>query len=228
MIITVANSREDCGRSMIVINTAVIRALVGRTVLLVDINPAKSTFNWSEERARANIQPVIAARSIKGKQLKEEFSALRDQYNDILIDTDWRASTGNQAALELADLAIVPVAPGEGSIDNLKEMVRRIKIARRTNPNLWTLVVIVGAHDVVPIFELDEIRNYVSKLRFTSLAGTVIRDHPSLQQAFEERLSIFEFKPADHRAIAEMHDLYRTQKMRRVMLPSLARLQRCA
>jgi chromosome partitioning protein len=160
--------------------------------------------------------------------LKARFGDLRADYNDILIDTDWRDTTGNQDALELADMVIVPIAPGEGSVDSLKQMVRRIKIARRVNPNLWTLVVIVRAQQIVPLSELDAIRRYVGKLPATTLVGTVIHEHPSLQSAFAERLSIFEYKPADPRAVAEMHDLYRAQKMRRVVLPSISRLQRCA
>jgi len=228
MIVTVSNNLEGVGRSTIAVNSAVMRSLVGHSVVLIDIDPKKASFEWSEARKRAGILPHIPACSIKSKHLKSQFAELSANYIDVVIDTDWRDTTGNATALELSDMVIVPITPGEGSVDNLKEMVRRIKIARRTNPNLWTLIVIVRAPKVVPLFELDAIRNYVGKLPATTLVGTIIRDHQSVQLAFAEHLSIFEYKPADARAIAEMHDLYRAHKMRRAVLPSISRLQRCA
>lgn len=226
MIITITSNRKEAGKSTIAINNAVMRTLVGRPVLLIDIDPNKASYEWSEERKRANIEPAIAACSIKSKHLKERFAELSAKYIDVLIDTDWRNTAGNQIALELADMAIVPVAPGEDSVNALKQMVKRIKIARRANPRLWTLVVIARARQLVSIPELDAIRHYVAKLPATTLAGSIIHERPSLRHAFAEQLSIFEYKPADARAIAEMHDLYRAQKMRRTVLPSITRLQR--
>jgi chromosome partitioning protein len=228
MIITVAGNKEGVGKSTIAINVAALRTLVGHTVLLIDIDPKKSSFEWSEKRNDANIRPKISACSITGKHLKAEFERLAPGYNDVLIDTDWRNTKGSQDALELADMAVVLIQPGDDSLISLKQMVRRIKVARRSNPDLWALMVIVRAQDTPPICELDEIRRYLSKIPLATLAGTIIHERISVQKAFSEHLSIFEYKPADTRAIAEMHDLYRAQKMRRTALPSLARLQRCA
>ena len=226
MIITIASNCEDVGKSIIATNTAVLRTLVGRSALLIDIDPKRKSFEWAERRKQASVQPTIAASSLKGKHLKQKFAELSAKYIDVIIDTDWRNTTGNQVALELADMVIVPVAPGEGCVDNLKQMVRRIKAARKSNPSLWTLIVIVRAKQVVPIMELDSIRCYVDRLPSTALAGTVIREHLALHEAFSGNLSIFEYKPADQQAIAEMHNLYRAQKLRRAVLPSITRLQR--
>jgi len=55
MIITVASSSEGVGKSIIAVNVAVLRALVGRSVLLLDIDPKKSSFEWSKQRDDADI-----------------------------------------------------------------------------------------------------------------------------------------------------------------------------
>jgi chromosome partitioning protein len=224
MIITVASNRVGAGKSTIAINIATLRTLVGRRVLLIDLDPKKSICRWSEARNGANIQPKIPACSIKGKHLRTEFERFTSRYNDVLIDTDWRNTTGKQTALEISDMVVVPIEVSDKGLVELKQMIRNIKAARRTNPDLWALVVIARAQDELRIGELDKIRNYVEKLPSTALAGTMIRERASLQQALSEGLSIFEYKPADACAIAEMHDLYRAQKMRRSGVPSLWRL----
>jgi chromosome partitioning protein len=226
MIITVANNQEGIGRSTIAVNIAAVRRLVGRTVLLIDLDPKKSSFAWSEARNSANIQPQIPACVIKGKHFETKIAPLISGYNDVLIDTDWRNTKGAQDALSMSDMVIVPIRIGNDCVDDLKHVIRRVKVARRTNPDLWVLVVIVRTEGALPIAELDKIRNYIAKIPSTALAGTVIRERASLQQAFSEGRSIFEYKPADPHAVAEMHDLYRTQKMRRTCLPSLSRLQK--
>jgi cellulose biosynthesis protein BcsQ len=130
--------------------------------------------------------------------------------------------------LEIADMVVVPLAIDGDSVEDLKLVVRRIKVARRANPDLWTLVVITHAEGALPISELDKIRHYIGKIPLAALAGTVIRKRGALQQAFSEGLSIFEYKPADPLAMAEMHDLYRAQKRRHARVPSLSQLQKHA
>jgi len=228
MIITVANNREGIGRSTIAVNIATLRAMVGRTVLLIDLDPKKSSLEWSRARDSANIQPQIPARSIMGKHLEAEIGGMVSGYNDILIDATWRNTRGVQVALEIADMVVVPVVVDGDSVEDLKQVVRRIKVARRTNPDLWALVVITHAEGVLPISELDKIRHYIGKIPSAALAGTVIRKRGALQQAFSEGLSIFEYKPADPLAMAEMHDLYRAQKRRHARVPSLSQLQKYA
>lgn len=227
MIITVASNVQGVGKTLIATNIAILRILAGHRVRLVDITPQQTCAKWCEERNASGTTPSIPVKSAKGKQLKEEFNGICAGYNDVIIDTDWRNSTGNLAALELSDMVVVPLMPGDGAVENLKPMIRRIKTARRTNPNLWALVVIARVPDSLSLFQLDAIRRYIAKLPSTTLAGTIIHERDTLAAAGAEHLSIFEYKPADARAIAEMHDLYRAQKMRRTALPSLSRLQRC-
>jgi len=226
MILTVASNKKGVGKSTIATNIAAMRALLNRDVLLLDVTPQKSSYDWAQKRKQAGIEPRMVSASILGKNLRDELPALAGGYTDVVIDTDWRNTEGRQAALELADMVVVPIEPVEGCVDLLRLLVRRIKAARKVNPGLWTLIVIVRAPDALPFVRIDEILTYIAKLPYTTLAGTAIREQLSLQKAFEECLSIFEYKPADERAIAEMRDLYRAQKMRRTVLPSLSRLQR--
>lgn len=226
MILTVANNKKGVGKSTIATNIATMRALLNREVLLLDITPQKTAYDWVVKRKQVTGLPHVESTSILGKHLQRTFPALAKGYTDIIIDTDWRNTVGRQDALELADMVIVPIEPTEDCVETLKKFVRRIKAARKVNPSLWTLIVITRATGSIPFSRLDEILAYVGKLPHTSLVGTVIREQESLQRAFAECLSIFEYRPADEKAIAEMRDLYRAQKMRRSVLPSLSRLAR--
>jgi Mrp family chromosome partitioning ATPase len=88
MIITIASNCEDVGKSIIATNTAVLRTLVGRSALLIDIDPKRKSFEWAERRKQASVQPTIAASSLKGKHLKQKFAELSAKYIDVIIDTD--------------------------------------------------------------------------------------------------------------------------------------------
>jgi chromosome partitioning protein len=226
MIITVTSNKEGVGKSTIAVNMAALRALVGRKVLLIDLGSKKSSFEWSKKRNCANIQPQIPACSMKGRCFEMEIGGLMSGYNDVLIDTGWRNTKGAQAALKIADMVVVPIEIGDDSVDELKQVIRRIKAARRTNPGLWAVVVIARTEGTLVISALDKIRKYIAKIPSTALAGTVIHERMSLQHAFNTGLSIFEYQPGDSLAVAEMHDLYRAQKMRRARLPSLSRMQK--
>jgi chromosome partitioning protein len=228
MIITVASNMQGVGKTLIATNIAALRLLAGHRVRLIDIAPQQSSAKWCAARNASEVVPSIPAVSVKGKSFKGEFDEISAGYNDVIIDTDWRNSAGNLAALEVSDQVVVPLLLGPRSVEDLKPMIRRIKTARRVNPGLRALMVIVRASDTLSVFHLDTIRRYVAKVPFAALHGTIIHERDSLQIAGSAHLSIFEYKPADARAIAEMHDLYRAQKRRRTVQPSLSRLLRDA
>ena len=228
MIITIASNTQGVGKTLIATNIAALRLLAGRRVKLVDLAPQQGSANWCAARDAAGIAPSIAAVSVKGKLLKDEFDDISAGCNDVIIDTDWRNSAGNLAALEVSDQVVVPLLLSERSVEELKPMIRRIKTARRANPGLHALLVITRASDRVSVFHLDTVLRYLAKLPFAALHGTIIYERESLQAAGSNHLSIFEYKPADARAIAEMHDLYRAQKRRRTVQPSLSKLLRDA
>jgi chromosome partitioning protein len=226
MIVTVASNRKQVGKTTIAVNNAAIRALAGRSVYLIDIDPNKSSYHWTLKRQSSNVQPPIPACSISGKYLKDTFDKVSSNYNDVVIDTDWRDSKGSQMALEVSDMVIVPVEPGPGSLACLKKMAKRIHAARVNNPALWAIVVLVRARGALPIAEFDAIRNFVGKESSMALAGTVIRDDKSLQNAFDDGLAVFEYKNADRKSVVEMYDLYRAQRRKSTALPSLSRVQK--
>jgi len=208
MIVTVASNRREVGKSTLAVNTVAIRALADRSVYLIDIDPRKSSYEWSLKRQRSHIQPHIPACAIAGKYLKDTFHKVSSHYNDVLIDTDWRDSKGSRTALEVADIAIVPIELGEGSLMCLKQMTKRLKAARANNPYLWTIVVLVRAKGALPAAEFEAIRRHVGNETSMTLAGTVIREDQSLQVAFDEGLAVFEYKLANPKSIVEMYDLY--------------------
>ena len=228
MIITIASNMQGVGKTLIATNIATLRLLAGHRVKLVDLAPNQRSAKWCAARNASDIAPSIPAVALKGKQLKDEFDEIAVGCNDVIIDTDWRNSAGNLAALETSDQVVVPVLLNERSVEDLKPMIRRIKTARRVNPRLRALVVIARAPDKLSLFHLEAVRRYIAKVPFAALQGTIIHEHDVLQTASSAHLSIFEFKPADARAVAEMRDLYRAQKRRRTVQPSLSRLLRDA
>lgn len=228
MIITIASNRQNVGKTLIATNIAALRLLAGHRVRLLDIAPQHMSAKWCAARTVSDAVAAIPATAIKSRLFRDEFDDIASGCNDVIIDTDWRNSAGNLAALEVSDQVVVPVLLDERAVEDLKPMIRRIKAARRVNPRLRALVVITRAPDKVSLFHLEALRRYLAKVPFAALQGTMIHECQSLQAASAAHLSIFEYKPADARAIAEIRDLYRAQKRRRTVHPSLSRLLRDA
>ncbi len=226
MVITFASDQEGVGKSTIAVNLAALRVLAGRRVQLIDLDPKKSSLEWSERRNREKVHPRISALDMEGRCLAENFEILPSDRNDVLIDTNWHDTDENRSVLELADCVVVPLRIDSDNLNSLKRMDHRLRAARQSNPDLWTLIVIVRALGMPSIRELDTIRHYVEIMPSASIAGTIIRERSSLKMSFADGLSIFEYREADPKAKSEMQDLNRALKARRINVPSLSRLQR--
>lgn len=209
MIITIANEKGGVEKSILANNLAALRAIDGRNVLLIDADPQKSSFTWSSERSAAGIKPKVPARAINGKGLQPKLENLTPRYNDIVIDTEGRDSMGSRSALIAARLVIIPIQPDQMDPASEKNLIARIDMARLFNPSLRVLFVIACAKDAPSIQEFAAVRLLVAKITAATLANTVIHEQAAIHSAFDEGLSISEYKPADMRAIAEMMNFYR-------------------
>lgn len=209
MIITIANEKGGAEKSILANNLAALRAMDGRNVLLIDADPQKSSLTWSSERSAAGIKPTVPARAISGKGMQPELENLTLRYSDIVIDTEGRDSMGSRSALIAAQIVIIPIQPNQMDLASEKKLITRIDTALLYNPRLRVLFVIACVKDDPSMQELATVRLLVAKITAATLANTVIHEQSAIRSAFDEGLSISEYKPADMRAIAEMMNLYR-------------------
>ena len=110
MIIVVGGIKGGSGKTTLATNLAVMRAKDYK-VLLVDADEQKSAWDWSQQRDsltnRLNVSFVTVCMS--GKCIYNNLTKLKEDYDDIIVDTGGRDTTSQRAALCVADTLLLPL-----------------------------------------------------------------------------------------------------------------------
>lgn len=208
MIITIANGAGGAAKSILADNLATLRTLAGHKVILFDNDPQLSSLKWSCER-RSNGHPVpIVARKISGKGLQPELENLRCHYQDIVIDSASRDCMGSRSALLAAHVAVIAVDLDQLDQLHEEELLTRVENACACNPGLRILVVMTSVQMQPSAEKIALVRNFSQKFKSAQLFSKVIHSGYALQLAYRDGLSISEYLPADHLAVAGMQELF--------------------
>jgi chromosome partitioning protein len=207
MIVAIANQNGEAEKSILANNLAALRMRAGRSVLLIDSDPKKLSFDWSAERKAANIKPLVPVRSITAKGLQPEIENLGSRYQDIVIDTESRDCLGSRSALIAARTLVVPLQSKMNDVVSQNTLIARIHTARFFNPGLRVIFVITRAkNDPLPD-DLAWAQAIAARVTSATLAKTILHDD-TIHTAFDKGLCISEYKPEGDSASREMTDLY--------------------
>lgn len=190
MILVVGGIKGGVGKSTLASNLAVMSAMDGFDVLLIDGDSQETTMTWAAARSdRASSDPDavssdrITTVALIGKGVREELRRLRPKYDRIIIDAGARDTTTQRAALTIADMVLMPFAP--------------------RGPDLWT---VDAAAEMV-----SEIRTVNEGLRAVAMvnrADPIGNDNAEAEAAFAEHAGVFEVAPyriGNRKAIAQAH-----------------------
>ncbi len=123
--IVFASHKGGCGKSILAACLAVAAQAAGERVFVLDLDPKKSLVRWSAKRKDRNL-PVRAVSSAK---LPAALSVLvKRQVSLVILDTPSFESPASLAAMEFADLSIVPVRPGTFDIWASEVTGRKLKL----------------------------------------------------------------------------------------------------
>lgn len=206
MIIVTGGIKGGSGKTTIATNIAVMRS-ASKKVLLVDADEQKSAWDWSQQRdclVGDSLKGSFVTVCMSGKSIYSNLCKLKQDYDDIIIDTGGRDTTSQRAALSIADKFILPFKPS--SIDVWTMTPIKMILSECLNSNLKSYAIIsqadaVGKDNQEAIEILKEFPEIIT-LEFT------IGYRRAFRNAAAEGLSIFEMNPADKKACQEMQNLY--------------------
>lgn len=138
-IILNGNTKGGIGKSTISVQMAVARALQGKDVLLVNADRQSSSSKAIDRRDAAGMTPSVTLVAYPdGDQLRTQVLRQADKYDDIIIDAGGRDSSALRHAMMIADVMLVPIAPGNFELDALEDelvpLIREIQVSRGDNP----------------------------------------------------------------------------------------------
>jgi len=127
--LTVANRKGGAGKSTCAAHISLEAVKSGLKVILIDLDPQKTLEGWWNKRKEENPYLTDAAAA----NLKEVLANIENKGFDLcIIDTPGDTSGNTTAAIEAADLVLIPSKP---TSPDLSAMGRTIAIVKEANKN---------------------------------------------------------------------------------------------
>jgi chromosome partitioning protein len=210
-IIVVGNTKGGIGKSTNAVQVAVGRACQGKDVLLVNADRQSSSSNAIDRRDAAGLAPSVTLVAYPdGQQLRTQVLRQLDKYDDIVIDAGGRDSSAFRHAMMIADVMLVPIAPGDFELDALEDelvpLIREIQASRGDNPlPIYAYLNMAEAKK----FSSDNLdtRKSIESFPELQLLDLNIVKRKSIATASARGLSVREMKPRDPKAVKEIDAL---------------------
>lgn len=212
MIIVVGGIKGGSGKTTIATNLAVLRSAAGKKVLLVDADEQKSAFDWSEQREhRANnaLKPkyTFVTVCLSGRSVYTQIKKMKEDYDDIVIDTGGRDTTSQRAALNVADIFLIPFKPRSIDIWTMGGVKRLINEVQACNPILRCFVFINQA-DPKGSDNQDALNILCDYHTDVNVLPLYVGNRKAFSNAAAEGLAVSELDTKDIKASKEIIDLY--------------------
>jgi len=214
MIVLFGGEKGGVGKSTLLSNLAVLRALSGRDILLLDTDPQGSLAGWNTIRNENELEPSITCvqRSVKKDSIKafiREVRKLEEKYDDIFIDAGGRDSVELRSAMVVADIMLSPIQASQYDLWSLERLDELVQEASPSNLELKAYTVINRVSTNPSVKEAEEAMELLAEFPNLCTLKTTLKDRISFRKSVREGKSVLEFLPKDKKAITEIKALYK-------------------
>jgi chromosome partitioning protein len=201
MIVTVGSTKGGAGKSTLAVQLALARSRAGRDVLLVDADQQATSQSAIALRAEAGRLPAPACvwfpdHRVLGPQMRQQAR----RYEDVILDVGGRDSHTLRTAVQLCDLALVPVRPRSADMAKVVDEVRALR------DGLRVYAVLNFADPGISPANREAAAAVAEFPQFT-LIDAPIRQRKALAIALGFGLAVDELAPRDAKACEEIATL---------------------
>ena len=132
-VITIAMQKGGVGKSTLARSLAVAAARDGLSVLIIDMDAQQSVSQWAERRE--DDMPVVEFST--ENELPKMLKLANGAADLVVIDTPPARSTEAPAAVEVADLVLIPTTP---DVEPLEQMPRTLRLCRGFSRPVWAVI----------------------------------------------------------------------------------------
>ncbi|SEC64066.1 AAA family ATPase [Pseudomonas costantinii] len=210
-IILFGFTKGGVGKSTSAVQVAVGRAIQGKDVLLVNADRQSSSSKAIDRRDAAGFTPSVTLVAYPdGDQLRTQVLRQSDKYDDIVIDAGGRDSSALRHAMMIADVMLVPIAPGNFELDALEDelvpLIREIQASRGDNPLPVYAYLNMAEPNKFSSDNLDTRKSIESFPELQLLDLNVVK-RKAIATASTTGLSVREMKVKDFKAVKEIDAL---------------------
>lgn len=211
MILVSGGVKGGAGKSTLAVNLAIMRSLAGKDVLLVDADDQESASDFSLLREDSKEGGTgYTAIKLHGKAVKTELLKIKDKHDDIVIDVGGRDTSGQRAALLVADLCVVPFAPSSFDVWALDKLAELVDNARDFNEQLKVICLLNRADPGNASKDNAEAVGITKDYPQLEYLDCPIVNRKAFRRAADRGVSVVELqrREKDPKAIAEIQKLY--------------------
>ncbi len=127
-IISCISQKGGVGKTTISINVAIAATLVGKQVVILDLDPQQSASRWSRLRSQDN--PIIIP--AHAPNLAEFIEQARKHNADlVVIDTAPKSENAALSAAKLANFIIIPTQASNLDLDAIADTIQIVELAKK-------------------------------------------------------------------------------------------------
>ncbi|MTE01778.1 AAA family ATPase [Paracoccus sp. YIM 132242] len=195
-IITIAMQKGGVGKSTLARSLAVAAARDGLAVLILDMDAQQSASQWGERR-EADMPVVVFSTE---NDLPKRLEQARGAAGLVIIDTPPARSTEAPAAVEVADLVLIPTTP---DVESLEQMPRTLRLCRGFGRPVWAVINMANPTGPAEVAQTRE----VIRAMGAQAAPVVLHRRKAHRDASASGLSVQEMDGAS-KAADEVTDLW--------------------
>ena len=199
--IAVMSRKGGAGKSTLAVHMAAAAVAAGKRVILVDMDPQRSSLEWARERA-ADWPLVMEGRA--GALFTTHRAAEREGIDLLIVDSRSSADAEASEAARLADLCLIVVRPNFFDLQAVGRTVQLVENLRR--PGLFVLNQAPVRRNGAEPRVIREAVDYLSEYRIP-LAEVGLRQRAAYQNAMWKGLGAQEDQP-DSQAAFEINSLW--------------------
>ncbi len=181
-----------------IVERSMYDALTDPTVSMADvILPGSEPNLWvaPSRIALAKLEGKLVGELDSHFKLKDKLSAVRDQYDVVVIDCPPALGLLTVNALVASTHLLVPIQSSYFALEGTDDLLETIeKVRMRANPDLRILGVVITMHDRRTALARD-IRSQIDKVFGDKVFKTVITKSVRLEESPAYKESIFKFAP---------------------------------
>ncbi|MEG3085526.1 ParA family partition ATPase [Sphingomonas sp. PB2P12] len=195
--IAIISQKGGAGKTTLALHLAAAAHDAGRVALVIDTDPQATASQWAAWRSEAPPEvidsppPRLAAKVAQAKEQGAEF---------IVIDTPPHADSAARAAVEIADLVLIPCRPSAFDLSAIQTTAKLVQLLRKPAFVVFT----AGSPNAPRVYQ--EAGELVESFG-TPACPIQIPDRAAFRHASAEGRTVMEFEPSG-KAAEDIRHIY--------------------